>query len=190
MAKRRRPKTSAEEKARTKAMRDQIRAWRQHPNDPWAELERLGMTEDIVVLGWSQPRVTRAMNSVASEERFRLKVHRAAQEQADSPVHLASGVGRPGTPEEDHGYTRDASRSLDPEAEVIDLPTLSRIQKESDAKRGEHIGDLIAACEEVRSALDERVQKNPAFMSIAGRHVWLVRSRIDAMMRDLRNKAA
>lgn len=190
MSKRRSLNVSDEEKARTKAMREQVRAWRQHPNDPWAELERLGISEDVGRLGWSQTRVSRAMNSVASEEKFRLKVHRALLDANDRPLYLAAGIGKAGTTEEDHGYTRNAGKALDADAEIIDLPTRSRLEKESAARRAEHVGELIAACEEVRAALDERVQRNPAFMSMAGRHVWLVRSKIDAMLRDLRRKAA
>lgn len=158
MSKRRR-KTSAD--ADRGKYRDQIQAWRQHPDDPWAELERLGLTEIIGQLGWSQPRVTRAMNSVASEEKFRLKLQRAVEAEGDAPLYLAAGVGRPGTPEGDHGYTHTPALSIDPDADVIDLPTRKTLKRESEAKRQQRINANLKAMREVRDVLEQKVKEHP-----------------------------
>lgn len=184
----RRRKMSREERESRQKYSDLTRGWRTHPDDVWAELEHLDLTAKITALGWSQPRVSRAMNSVASPQAFRQKVERALRE--DAPLYLASGVGSPNTVESEHGYTRDPVKNLDPEAEVIDGGTLHRLHEETADRQGNRLEDLILAAEQVREALDARVRANPDFMRLAGRHIWLIRSKIDALTRDLRRRAA
>lgn len=170
--------------------RDLIQAWRRHPEDPWLELERLGLTDIIGQLGWSQPRVTRAMNSVASEEAFRLKIDRAMKAEGDTPLYLAAGVGRPGTPEGDHGYTHSSAMSLDPDADVIDLPTRNTLKKESEAKRQQRINANLRAMREVRDVLEQKIKEHPDLVVHVGKYLWQIRGRINECERALKRKIA
>jgi len=130
------------------------------------------------------------MNSVASEEKFRLKVHRAMVEQADRPLHLASGIGKPGAAVTDHGYTHDASNSLDPEAEVIDLATLELLSEEGKTRDSVRVKECLAAMREVRDVLDQKVKENPALSLHVGKYLWQIRGRITEIERSLKGKMA
>jgi hypothetical protein len=96
----------------------QVRAWRQFPEDPWAEAARLNVQKLIQRdLGWSRAHVSRVMNSVGSEQMFLVRVHNAIQDNGSERLLARSapqvygntkrGKARaaPLTDEEARGYT-------------------------------------------------------------------------------------
>lgn len=138
--------------------------------------------------------VTRIRRSRKGEWVVVYEVHRLA-----GPLYLATSAPRINkledrdnfTVEQARGYTRSRSRSLDPEAECIDLDDLERIRT-GNKERGElyelqRAADLLAACEEVRAAADAM---DPELKKSISRELWTLKGRIDALERKLRRKAA
>ena len=99
-----------------------VRAWRKFPDDPIAEVERLELEKTIKRLGWERAHISRVMNSVASEEGFRFRVHEAIEAAGDRLLYIRAGAphAQPEDgdipPEDDldaRGYTHSAGLSLD-----------------------------------------------------------------------------
>lgn len=99
-----------------------VRAWRKFPDDPLAEVERMDLEKTIERLGWERPHISRVMNSVASEEGFRFRVHEAVEAAGDRLLYIRAGAphAQPEDgdvpPEKDldaRGYTHSAGLSLD-----------------------------------------------------------------------------
>lgn len=110
----------------------------------------------------------------------------------DDPVRL---LGRRG------GYTDKPSAAIGStdrqhrgtlweEPEAVDEVTQRRLTHEARAREREAAGELLAAAEELRSALKDRIESSPEFMQMAGRDVWLIRSKLDRLVKNTKRRAA
>jgi len=89
------------------------------------------------------------------------------------------------------GYSHVGPSDVDCEAgEAVDDFTQKRITRESRDREQREIGELLAAMEDVREALDERIRQRPEAAKIIGRELWQLRGRIDAAKARLKRRMA
>lgn len=85
-------------------------------------------------------------------------------------------------------HVTETGREGEPEA--VDDLSQKRITREAKEREREAAGQLIVAAEELRAALKDRIEDSPEFMKMAGRDVWLIRSKLDRLVRNARRRAA
>lgn len=88
-------------------------------------------------------------------------------------------------------YAHSGGSRIDPEAgEAVDGFTQKRITAEAKARERLAAGELLAAAEELRAVLKDRIEASPEFMQMAGRDVWLLRSKLDRLVSNVKRRAA
>lgn len=87
-------------------------------------------------------------------------------------------------------YAHSGGSAVDPEAgEAVDEFTQRRITQEARLREREAAAELLAAAEDVREAVKQRMS-SPEFRKLAGREVWRLRAELDRMIDNIRNRAA
>lgn len=88
-------------------------------------------------------------------------------------------------------YAHSGGSAVDPECgEAVDAFTQKRITQQARLREQEAMGELMAAAEDVRAAIKERMEASPEFRRLAGRDIWRLRSQLDRMIANMRNRAA
>jgi hypothetical protein len=87
-------------------------------------------------------------------------------------------------------YTHSGGFSVDHEAgEAVDDFTQRRITEAAKVKHRQDVGELLAAAEEIRAAVSERMDR-PEFRAQAGWYVHRLKTELDALIENQRRKAA
>lgn len=76
------------------------------------------------------------------------------------------------------------------EPEAVDEFTQRRITEQARARDRESVGELLAALEDLREAVKDRLEMNPDARRIMGRDAWALRSKIDSVERRLKRRHA
>lgn len=123
-----------------------------------------------------------------------------AHDHRDRPLYLASGmaVGHVGADDEEsdqpisaeaeHGYTRRVDRGLVGAGEVLDPFTQERIAKEARVAKRRRMAGLQREVAQIRESI-ERLESDPEAKD-AGREIYLLKGRLEALERKLGRQAA
>ena len=76
------------------------------------------------------------------------------------------------------------------EPEAVDDVTQKRLTREARATERDALEQMIAAMEQVRAALDDRIRDNPDLRRAIGKELWQIRGRIDAAKNRLKRRMA
>ena len=76
------------------------------------------------------------------------------------------------------------------EPEAVDDVTQKRLTREARAAERDALEQMIAAMEQVRAALDDRIRNNPDLQRAIGKELWQIRGRIDAAKARLKRRMA
>lgn len=76
-----------------------------------------------------------------------------------------------------------------PEPEAIDAVTQQRFSREGRMNHSERMTEMLAAMEDVKGALEQRVAENPGLKQEVGRELAQIRGRIDTAKRKLKGRA-
>jgi hypothetical protein len=76
-----------------------------------------------------------------------------------------------------------------PEPEAVDFLTQQRFSREGRMNQQERMTEMVAAMEDMRGALEQRVADNPGLKQEVGRELAQIRGRIDTAKRKLEGRA-
>jgi len=88
-------------------------------------------------------------------------------------------------------YDYSGGSGVDYEAgEAVDAFTQRKFTRDARKRELEATGELLAALEDLRAAVKERLEMNPEAIAIMGRDAWALRSKIDSIERRLKRRQA
>ncbi len=88
-------------------------------------------------------------------------------------------------------YAHSGGSAVDPECgEAVDEFTQRKITRDSRDRTRRELEEMVAAMEQVRSALDEQVKARPDLARAVSKELWQIRGRIDAAKTKLKRRMA